>query len=219
MTRTGEEREAVLGLLDRLVEAHPEQLRLLLTLRSDFEPQFDRSVLEARWKEARYVVPPMTQDEVRGVIEQPASQRVMYFKPSGLVDELINEIIQTPGGLPLLSFALSEMYGHYLGRRSDDRALETMDYEAVGGVVVWGWAVAAVVAVVTAVVARGEASSLSTPMPLPPPQATSPMPITNRLTNQSLRMRTSRACCGLPDGAGPKRALLAPPYSFNVSKS
>ncbi|NNF58087.1 MAG: NACHT domain-containing protein [Rhodothermaceae bacterium] len=135
MTRAGKERDAVLGLLRRLVEAHPEQVRLILTLRSDFEPQFDRSVLETHWKRARYVVPPMTQDEVREVIEQPASQRVMYFKPSGLVDALINEVIQTPGGLPLLSFALSEMYVHYIDRRSDDRAIEAVDYEAVGGVV------------------------------------------------------------------------------------
>ena len=135
MTRSDDERQAVLGLLLRLVEAHPDRLRLILTLRSDFEPQFDRSVLREHWASARHVIPPMTQAEVRDVIERPASQRVLYFQPHGLVDTLINEVIQTPGGLPLLSFALSEMYLHYLGRRSDDRAIETVDYDAVGGVV------------------------------------------------------------------------------------
>ncbi len=135
MTRSAEEREATLGLLARLVEAHPDRLRVILTLRSDFEPQFDRSALQAHWKQARYVVPPLTQADLREVIEQPASQRVMYFKPHGLVDTLINEVIQTPGGLPLLSFALSEMYVHYVDRRSDDRSIEDVDYQAVGGVV------------------------------------------------------------------------------------
>ncbi|WP_420456327.1 caspase family protein [Rubrivirga sp.] len=135
MTRDADAREAALGLLLRLVEAHPERLCLILTLRSDFEPQFDRSVLRPHWAAARHVVPPMTQAEVRDVIERPASQRVLYFQPHDLVDTLIDEVIQTPGGLPLLSFALSEMYLHYLGRRSDDRALETVDYDAVGGVV------------------------------------------------------------------------------------
>lgn len=135
MTRLGTTRTEVLEVLAGLVSAHPEQFRLILTLRSDFEPQFDRSALQPLWNEARYVVPPMTQDEVRSVIERPASQRVMYFKPSELVEHLINEVIQTPGGLPLLSFALSEMYIHYVNRRSDGRALEMVDFNAVGGVV------------------------------------------------------------------------------------
>ncbi|MEZ5460292.1 caspase family protein [Dokdonella sp.] len=135
MTRSDATRVEVLDLLARLVAQFPEQFRLVLTLRSDFEPQFDRSALGSDWNQARYVVPPMTQDEVRSVIERPALQRVMYFKPSELVEDLINEVIQTPGGLPLLSFALSEMYIHYVNRRSDDRALEKIDFDAVGGVV------------------------------------------------------------------------------------
>ncbi|WP_412069605.1 caspase family protein [Rubrivirga sp. IMCC43871] len=135
MTREAEAREATLALLLRLVKAHPKQLRLILTLRSDFEPQFDGSVLKAHWKKGGFRVPPMTQDEIRGVIEKPASQRVMYFEPHGLVDKLINEVILMPGGLPLLSFALSEMYRHYVLRDSDDRAIEEADYDAVGGVV------------------------------------------------------------------------------------
>ena len=38
----------------------------------------------------------------------------MYFEPHSLVDRLIDEVAQMPGALPLLSFALSELYLKYL---------------------------------------------------------------------------------------------------------
>lgn len=135
MTNSAEEREAALQLIARLLKQHPDKLDIILSLRTDFEPQFNRGELREFWKEGRYIVPPMTQDDLRECILKPASARVMFFKPNELVDQLINEVVATPGALPLLSFALSEMYIHYLGRASDDRAIERVDYEAVGGVV------------------------------------------------------------------------------------
>ncbi len=135
MTHSQDERETVLKLLRDLIEDHSDKLEIIVTLRTDFEPQFSRGELEAFWADGRYVIPPMTQDDLRACILNPATARVMYFKPNEVVDELINEVVATPGGLPLLSFALSEMFIHYLGRGSDDRAIEREDYEAVGGVV------------------------------------------------------------------------------------
>ena len=135
MTSSPEERVAVLELLCCLLKRHSEKLDIVVTLRTDFEPQFRRGELKEFWESGRCVIPPMTQDELRECILSPASARVMYFNPHELVDELINEVVATPGGLPLLSFALSEMYIHYLGRGSDDRAIEREDFDAVGGVV------------------------------------------------------------------------------------
>ncbi len=60
---------------------------------------------------------------------------MLYFKPSEMVDDLIKEVIQTPGALPLLSFTLSELYVKYVERRGDDRSLTAEDYQALGGVV------------------------------------------------------------------------------------
>lgn len=135
MTSSAEEREATLRLLARLLKKHTSKLDILVTLRTDFEPQFSRGELRKLWKVGRYIVPPMSQNDLRESIMQPAIARVMYFKPNQLVDELINEVVATPGALPLLSFALSEMYIHYLRRGSNDRAIERVDYEQVGGVV------------------------------------------------------------------------------------
>jgi hypothetical protein len=135
MNTDREVREALLALLARLLQEQGERLRVLVTLRADFEPRFTHGALKALWQPGRYVVQPMTQDELRDIIEKPAAARVLYFKPPELVDELINEVVATPGGLPLLSFALSEMYINYVERTSDDRAIERIDYEAVGGVI------------------------------------------------------------------------------------
>ncbi len=74
-------------------------------------------------------------EDLRQVIEGPASVRVLYFEPPELVDDLIKEVVQTPGALPLLSFTLSELYVKYVRGGRDDRALSGADYQALGGVV------------------------------------------------------------------------------------
>ncbi|MEH1814963.1 MAG: caspase family protein [Nostoc sp.] len=116
---------------------YPNKIHVVITLRIDFEAQFQTSVLKDFWNDdTRFVVPPMSQNEFREVIEKPASQKVLYFDPPSLVDELINEVVQMPGALPLLSFSLSELYLKYLGDRTrDNRALTKKDYEELGRVV------------------------------------------------------------------------------------
>ncbi|MEZ4426399.1 MAG: caspase family protein [Nannocystaceae bacterium] len=125
-------REQALALLEARLAAG---LQVLITVRADFEPQLRGGPLAPRLSAARFVVPPMSADELREVIEGPAGARVMYFEPPSLIDKLVNEVIATPGGLPLLSFTLSELYRRYLERADrDDRALRSSDYEAMGGV-------------------------------------------------------------------------------------
>ena len=82
----------------------------------------------------RYIVPPMSTDDLRRAIEGPASARVLYLKPQGLIDLLVDEVIQTPGALPLLSFTMSELYVRYIERQGDDRCLTLADYQELGGV-------------------------------------------------------------------------------------
>ncbi|MGB4977031.1 MAG: hypothetical protein WBR35_09860, partial [Anaerolineae bacterium] len=144
LCRDDAERERFLRLLAAAVEQQPAAFRLIITLRTDFEPQFTQegSPLANLWQSARlaepparYIVPPMDIEDLRQVIEGPASVRVLYFDPPELVDDLIKEVIQTPGALPLLSFTLSELYVKYVRSGRDDRALSGADYQALGGVV------------------------------------------------------------------------------------
>ncbi len=143
LCRNDQERQQFLEALAEAIATYPNQLHLVLTLRSDFEPQFRNTALEKDWQTARFVVPAMTREELRRAIEEPASARVMYFEPHELVEQLIDEVANMPGALPLLSFALSELYLKYLKRQEDaknrgetiDRAIALADYEELGGVV------------------------------------------------------------------------------------
>jgi WD40 repeat protein len=132
------ERDQFLRQLDRALAANPDRLRVVLTLRSDFEPQFAQMALKDQWLASRIVVPAMTLDEYREVIEGPASERVLYFQghsgSQSFINRLIGDVANTPGALPLLSFALSELYRCYLKRGGDDRNLSEADYDAFEGV-------------------------------------------------------------------------------------
>ena len=138
------------------INHHRHQLRVVLTLRSDFEPQvrdaglkfvceelnLGNTFLQRRWQSGRFIVPAMTRGELRQAIEKPAETRVMYFEPHELVEEFIDEVDNMPGALPLLSFALRELFLKYLQRQHKaqyegitiDRALTQADYEELGGV-------------------------------------------------------------------------------------
>lgn len=124
-------------LREAIVEC-PQQLHIVLTLRSDFEPRFLSSPLSAYWKDARFPVRAMNLDELRQAIEGPALKQALYFEPPELVGKLIDEVGQMPGALPLLSFTLSELYiklhDRWAKDNATDRALRIKDYEELGGV-------------------------------------------------------------------------------------
>ena len=139
------------------IDTHWDKLRVVLSLRSDFEPQIrdaslkflpkDYSVkhteLKNRWQNGRFIVRAMTREELREAIEKPAEARVMIFQPPKLIEQLIDEVAYMPGALPLLSFTLSELYLKYLKRQKDaqfegkiiERSLTDEDYQELGGVI------------------------------------------------------------------------------------
>ncbi|HEY9643556.1 MAG TPA: WD40 repeat domain-containing protein, partial [Coleofasciculaceae cyanobacterium] len=141
-----QEREQFLQFITILLKECAEFIHVVLTLRSDFEPQFsEHPALKSEWVASRFVVPAMTREELRDVIEEPASTRVVYFEMDeqrgNLVDQLINEVAAMPGALPLLSFALSELYFklaqrfHQTNTTGDipDRVITWQDYDELGG--------------------------------------------------------------------------------------
>lgn len=125
--------------LKQLLAANITQLQVIITLRSDFEPQFARELLEqSEWMAAWYVVPPMTQDEFRDAIAKPATEKVLFFEPPDLIEQLINDVVQMPGALPLLSFTLSELYLKCWERWQEgqtNRVMTREDYQQLGGVI------------------------------------------------------------------------------------
>jgi len=123
-----------IALLRKLLTERAIDLDILIALRSDFEPHFSKLLSDGdRTLLTRFWMDEMTQNELREVIEKPAQERVLYFEPPELVDKLINDVVQMPGALPLLSFTLSELYLKYLQRRGNDRTMRESDYNQLGG--------------------------------------------------------------------------------------
>ncbi len=132
-------RERFLLALRELVDRTDGPL-VVLTLRSDFEPRLATSPhFSALLTSSRFLVPSFSHDEMREIIEAPLRAKALYFDPPGLVDRLLDEVAAMPGALPMLSFALAEMYRHAQLRRrqtgSADRGLTAADYASTGGVV------------------------------------------------------------------------------------
>ena len=122
------------NLLSFWIQNHPE-LRIVISLRADFEPQFTEGALAKWWYTGHYAVPSFSQDELREVIIKPIIQEVLFFEPDSLVDRLMDAVNQAPGALPLLSFTLSELYHAYLNSGRTNRAFTEEDYEKLGGVI------------------------------------------------------------------------------------
>jgi WD40 repeat protein/DNA-binding SARP family transcriptional activator len=114
----------------RVAAADPEsRLRVIVTLRADF---YDRPLVYPRFGELladrSEAVPPLTPDELERAIRGPAERVGVRLEP-GLVAELIADVAHQPGALPLLQYALTELFE----RRNEERlSLDT--YRDVGGV-------------------------------------------------------------------------------------
>lgn len=134
-----EQREAFLQALADALIGSGDQLRLVLTLRTDFEPQIGRKTpLATWWQIGRFFVSSLSPDELRDVVVGPATVRMLVFENDDLIDQIVSEVVQMPGALPLLSFTLSELYSCYLKRQqagATDRTLRQVDYKELGGVV------------------------------------------------------------------------------------
>ncbi|HUP20633.1 MAG TPA: BTAD domain-containing putative transcriptional regulator, partial [Gemmatimonadota bacterium] len=130
-TLTGDERERELFLESlRVAAADPEsRLRVIVTLRADF---YDRPLLYPRFgellAERTEAVPPLTPDELQQAIRGPAEGVGVRPEP-GLVAEMIADVAHQPGALPLLQYALTELFE----RRHDDR-VTLAAYREIGGI-------------------------------------------------------------------------------------
>lgn len=137
ITQTTLEAEAIefQSTLQKLIEVHPH-FRFILSVRSDFEPQFTQNLpLSNYWIPARFPITPFTTEELREVIIQPAVQEVYTYESDKLINQIVDEVSQAPGGLPLLSFTLSEIYHLYENSGNEDRIFREAYYQQLGGVI------------------------------------------------------------------------------------
>jgi WD40 repeat protein/DNA-binding SARP family transcriptional activator len=124
-----ERRTHFLTILERAVADPRSRLRVVTTLRADF---YDRPLLYSGFAELLrdYVeaVVPLMPDEFERAISSPA-QRVGATLEPGLVAEMIADVAHEPGSLPLLQYALTDLF-----ERRDGNVLTRDVYREIGGV-------------------------------------------------------------------------------------
>ena len=118
-----------LALLERAVTDPHARLRVVVTLRADF---YDRPLLYSGFAELLrdYVeaLVPLKAEEFERAIAGPAERVGAKFEP-GLLSELVADVSDEPGALPLLQYALTELY-----ERREGSTLTSNAYREIGGV-------------------------------------------------------------------------------------
>jgi WD40 repeat protein/transcriptional regulator with XRE-family HTH domain len=123
------ERALLLESIANAVMDERSRLRVVVTLRADFTDKPLRYVDFGEMMNRRFeFVLPLTADEVERAVAGPA-QRVGLKLEKGLVSTIIREAGNQPGTLPLLQYALSELFEKREGRTLTNRA-----YREIGGV-------------------------------------------------------------------------------------
>ena len=117
--------------IESVVSAVTDQqsrVRVVVTLRADF---YDRPLqhrgLGELLREGTELITPMSPVELERAITRPAESHGVTFEPA-LIAELLREVTDRPGALPLLQYTLTELFDGRSGSRIDFAA-----YEALGG--------------------------------------------------------------------------------------
>jgi DNA-binding SARP family transcriptional activator/ABC-type glycerol-3-phosphate transport system substrate-binding protein len=123
------ERSGFVAAIVNALSARDARLLVVATLRADF---LDRPLrcpgLGELVRAGTELVTPLTRDELERAIVRPAASVGVGLEP-GLATEVIADVARQPGELPLLQYALTELF-----ERSDGRRLTREAYAAVGGV-------------------------------------------------------------------------------------
>jgi WD40 repeat protein/DNA-binding SARP family transcriptional activator len=124
-----DERAAFFEQLAAATEDRERRVLVLVSLRADF---YGRLVSYPRFagllSGSHVLVGPMGREELARAIEQPAARAGLELEP-GLAEALISDVAGAPGGLPLLSTTLLELW-----RVRDGRVLRYDRYRTSGGV-------------------------------------------------------------------------------------
>jgi hypothetical protein len=116
------------GLPDPTAGSSPD-VCLILTLRADFYGQAlrHRRLADALQGHVENLGP-MNRGELQEAICRPAEKSHVSFDP-GLIETLLDDVENKPSSLPLLQFALREMWG-----RQQNRKITRKSYDEIGGV-------------------------------------------------------------------------------------
>jgi WD40 repeat protein/DNA-binding SARP family transcriptional activator/energy-coupling factor transporter ATP-binding protein EcfA2 len=122
-------RSQFLTLLERAVHDPRGRLHLVVTLRADF---YDRPLQYREFAELLrdrvLSVTPLSPEEIERAISAPAAA-VSASLERGLLAEIVADVLDEPGALPLLQYALTELF-----EQRDGLTLTRSAYRMIGGV-------------------------------------------------------------------------------------
>ena len=121
-------RNHFLDLIEGAVSDPRSRVRVIITLRADY---YDRPLQHPSFGELvranMETLLPLTAEELERAIVNPANQAGVTFEP-GLVATIIEDVSYRPGALPLMQYALTELFESRSGR-----VLSAAEYDAFGG--------------------------------------------------------------------------------------
>jgi hypothetical protein len=102
-------------------------VRVLMTVRGDFLTYLAALLgLGEELSRALYLLRPLSPAAMREAIVGPARRKGVTFESEALLDDLVGSGARAPGGLPLLQFAMEELW------EARDRALNRIPAAASG---------------------------------------------------------------------------------------
>ena len=117
--------------MDSIIEAVTDprsRVRVIITLRADF---YDRPLNYNRFgqlmRERTEIVLPLSAEELERAITGPARRVGLHLEES-LVTAIVADVNEQPGALPLLQYALTELF-----ERRDGLSISTETYSDIGG--------------------------------------------------------------------------------------
>lgn len=132
------ERQAFIRLLVQEVRKAEGNTRIITTIRGDFlnrcAEYLDIVALINSAPPTSFIVTPMSVSELEAAIEKPAKLHGVNFE-RGLVSQIVTDVLGQPGALPLLQYALKELWRVCIETPESPQSILThQGYEEIGGV-------------------------------------------------------------------------------------
>ena len=122
-----DERAAFLGAVAGMAHGC-DDVMVVVTVRADwFDRPLNEPVFGPLVAQSTFGVTPMSAAELHEAISEPAEQVGVRFE-AGLVGRLVAEALDQPGSLPLLQFALADLFDRRTGA-----TIGTLGYDEMGG--------------------------------------------------------------------------------------
>lgn len=129
LTANEDERRHFLDSLARAVTDPRSRIRVIIGLRADY---YDRPLHYPLFgdlvRSHMETILPLSAEELEQAIVRPAEQAGVVCE-AGLAAAIIDDVLYQPGGLPLMQYALTELFEQRV-----DRTLTRQAYEALGGI-------------------------------------------------------------------------------------